>query len=273
MRIERASGFPEKGRTAILWLGQAGFWIETGQLSVLIDPYLSDSLARKYQGKPNDHRRMMPAPVEPDGLPRPDLVLLTHAHTDHMDPDTLAPLARRFPDVPFVVPRSKMSIARERIGGEAQLFGMDAGETLQPFPNLSITAFAAAHETLDKDDAGQHVFLGYGIATPAFRLYHSGDTIPFDGLSELVGAFQPDVALLPVNGRDARRLAAGIPGNLTLTEAVTLCREAAIPYLVPHHFGMFAFNTIDPEEIDAAARAAQDIRIERPQVGEMIMLA
>lgn len=271
MQTERRAGFPARGARGIGWLGQAGFWIETGRHGILIDPYLSDSLARKYVGRANDHRRMMPVPVEPAALPRPDLVLITHAHTDHMDPDTLAPLARRFPDVQFVVPRSKMSAAAERIGGDARLVGLDAGETLRPLRDLTITAFPAAHETLEKDDAGRHVFLGYGIAAPRFRLYHSGDTIPFDGLVETVSGFRPDIALLPVNGRDAQRLAAGIPGNLTLAEAIALCREAGIPYLIPHHFGMFAFNTISPAEIDRVAETTHDVGIERPRVGEMIL--
>ncbi len=273
MRIERVEGFPQRGRPAIAWLGQAGFWIETGRHSILIDPYLSDSLARKYRGKANDHRRMMPVPVAPGHLPRPDLVLVTHAHTDHMDPDTLAPLAERFPDVPFVVPRARMSVARERIGSGANLIGMDAGETSAPFAGLTITAFPAAHESLERDEDGSHVFLGYGIATAGIRLYHSGDTIPFAGLAEAVSGFRSDIALLPVNGRDEDRLAAGIPGNLTLTEALTLCRQAGIPYLIPHHFGMFAFNTIDPDTIDIAAKAAKDVRIERPRIGETILLA
>lgn len=50
---------------AIHWPGQAGFWVDTGAHRLLVDPYLSDGLARKYAGKRFDHRRMMPAPVTP----------------------------------------------------------------------------------------------------------------------------------------------------------------------------------------------------------------
>lgn len=88
----------------IHWLGQAGFWIDTGAHRILIDPYLSDSLARKYAGQANDHRRMMPAPIAPEALPRPDVVLVTHAHTDHMDPETLGPLHCAFPISPSSCP-------------------------------------------------------------------------------------------------------------------------------------------------------------------------
>jgi len=270
MRIERRPGFPEPGRPGLFWLGQAGFWIETGAHRLLIDPYLSDSLAIKYAGKPNDHKRMMPAPVDVGDLPRPDLVLVTHAHTDHMDPMTLGPLRERFPDLPFVVPAAREAQARERIGAGASLILADAGEGLSPLPGLDLTVFPAAHESFDLDARGRHPFLGYGLGAGGLRIYHSGDCIPFDGLAGLLADFAPQIALLPVNGRDSARLAAGIPGNFTLDEAVAL--TSSLRYLIPHHFGMFAFNTIDPALIDRVAdtRSQGQMRLVRPIAGETL---
>jgi L-ascorbate metabolism protein UlaG (beta-lactamase superfamily) len=272
MRIERAPGWPAPGRPGIAWLGQAGFWIETGTARVLIDPYLSDSLARKYAGTPNDHRRMMPPPVLPEDLPRPDLVLVTHAHTDHMDPDTLGPLAARFPDLPFVVPASREEIARARIGAEARLIPVDAGDVIEPLRGLRLTVLPAAHEARERDGQGRHLFLGYGIAAGGLTLYHSGDCVPFEGLGAAVRALRPDIALLPVNGRDAARLAAGIPGNFTLEEAIDLARGAGAAFLIPHHFGMFAFNTCDVHAIDRAAAATRAPSILRPATGETLRI-
>ncbi len=263
-------GWPAHGQPGIVWLGQAGFWIDTGAHRVLIDPYLSDSLARKYQGQRNDHRRMMPPPVLPDDLPRPDIVLVTHAHTDHMDPDTLAPLARRFPDLPFVVPAARLDTARDRIGTGATLVGVDAGQVITPLPGLTLTVLPAAHETVERDTQGHHHFLGYGIRSGGITLYHSGDCIPFDGLVPAVHALAADIALLPVNGRDAARLSAGVPGNFTLPEAIALAHSAKIPFLIPHHFGMFAFNTLPEAEIDRAAEASTAPRIVKPTSGKVI---
>lgn len=256
----------------IHWLGQAGFWIDTGAHRILIDPYLSDSLARKYAGQANDHRRMMPVPIAPEALPRPDVVLVTHAHTDHMDPETLGPLCQRHPDLPFVVPTARLDVARTRIGAEARLVGVDAGETLEPVPGLTLHVLPAAHETFEQDAAGHHAFLGYALASGGLRAAHSGDTIPYPGQAERLRDFGVDVLMLPVNGRDATRLAAGIPGNLTLDEAIALARAAAAPCLVPHHFGMFAFNTLDPALIDAAATTCQVPVILRPEIGVGLQL-
>lgn len=266
MRVESIPGLPLPGEAGLFWLGQAGFWIETGRHRIIIDPYLSDSLANKYKGKKHSHQRMMPPPVEVNALPRPDIVLITHAHTDHLDPETLAPLHARFPDLPFVVPAACESVARERIGAEANLIPTDAGEALTSLPDLTIRVFPAAHEALERDADGRHRFLGYGITAGGLRIYHSGDCIPYDGLDDYIADFAPQVALLPVNGRDARRLANGIPGNFTLSEAIVQARD--IPVLVPHHFGMFDFNTIDPAEIDNAAATCERPKIVRPTAGK-----
>lgn len=270
MRLDRAPGWPAPGTPGIAWLGQAGFWIETGAARVLIDPYMSDSLARKYAGQANDHRRMMPPPILPGDLPRPDVVLVTHAHTDHMDPDTLAPLASRFPGLPFLVPAARLEVARTRIGASAQLVPVDAGARLEIVPGLRIDVLPAAHETLERDGDGRHVHLGYGISAGDLRFYHSGDCVPFDGLEPAVAALRPDVLLLPVNGRDALRRAAGVPGNFTLDEAVDLARHVGAGFLVPHHFGMFAFNTCEPAVIDRIAAATHRPRILRPVAGETL---
>ena len=271
MRLaEPVAGWLPPGRAGIVWLGQAGFWIDTGAHRILIDPYLSDSLARKYAGKINDHRRMMPPPATVEDLPRPDIVLITHAHTDHMDPDTLGPLSGRFPDLPFVVPAARLETARERIGAGARLVPVDAGERLEPLPGLWLEVTPAAHETLETDAAGRHVFLGFSISSGGVRLWHSGDCVPFAGLGGLLRRLRPDVALLPVNGRDPARLAAGIPGNFTLDEAIALAREAEVRLLLPHHFGMFAFNTCDVADIDRAAENPEGPRIVRPVAGTWI---
>jgi L-ascorbate metabolism protein UlaG (beta-lactamase superfamily) len=239
------------------WLGQAGFVITTPGHRLVIDPYLSDSLAIKYRATATPHDRMMAPPVTPAELGAIDLLLCTHHHTDHMDGDTLHLLVRLNPDLRIVIPRAALSLAKQRIGvGDDRLVGVDAGEAVEALPNVLITALRAAHETLETDNRGHHRFLGYCIETSSTRLFHSGDTVPFAGQVEEVSAFAPDCALLPVNGRSERLRAMGIAGNLTIAEAIDLCRACGIPAMIAHHYGMFAFNTADPEEIDKIAATA-----------------
>lgn len=270
MRIESNICWPTPGSAGLVWLGQAGFWIETGQHRILIDPYLSNSLAQKYKGAQNDHHRMMTPPCTIEDVPRPDIILITHAHTDHMDPDTLGPLYTRYPDVPIVVPVSKLEEAQSRIGNSATLIGADADETIIPIAGLTLTVFPAAHEERTYDDNGHDVFLGFGIESADLKILHPGDTIPFPGLFERICKFAPDVALLPVNGRDKARLEQGIPGNMTLGEAIELGRNT--PVIIPHHWGMFSFNTIDPELIVAAAIECTTSQIVLPACGKLLRI-
>lgn len=258
------------GPTRIFWLGQAGFAIFAAGKCVLIDPYLSDSLAEKYRGTERPHERMMPVPVAVADLPEPGIVLLTHRHSDHMDPGTLPGIARLFPGARFVFPEAERDEAARRSGldpVDPRLTGTDAGARIMLAPGLTLRVFAAAHETRETDAAGRHRFLGYGLETPDLRLWHSGDCVPFEGLVGDVADFAPDVALLPVNGRDPALTAAGVPGNFSLEEAASTARAVGAGSLLAHHYGMFAFNTCPPERIDAMAARRRDIAIIRAMTG------
>lgn len=252
---DKLAGGPGSG-VSLYWLGQAGFVIDAGGRRIVIDPYLSDSLAVKYRGTPHPHDRMMPSPVSCDALGAVDLVLSTHHHTDHMDGETLAALAARQPELRFVVPAASAELAMQRIGvGRERLVTVDAGQHLA-IDGIGIDVLRAAHETLERDDRGRHKFLGYGLSVSGRKILHSGDTIPFDGQEDEIRQFAPDLALLPVNGRSATLAQAGFAGNLSLAEAVRLAERCGIATVIAHHYGLFAFNTIAPASIDEAASTA-----------------
>ena len=255
---------PRERRPAFYWLGQAGFVLDTGPYRLVIDPYLSDSLAEKYRGRIYPHQRMMAAPVDPDGLGNVDLVLSTHQHTDHMDPATLQPLLAARPAVKLVTPRAAEAEALKRAAVTAdRLILIDAGERIEPLPGLFVTATRSAHETLERDEQGRYRFLGYLIEVGGLRVWHSGDTVPFEGMVAEVAELRPDIVLLPVNGRSAELLANGVPGNLALDEAIALARDVGAKALIAHHFGMFDFNTADPAAIDARVAETSSPRLYR----------
>lgn len=240
----------DKPRCAIQWLGQAGFLIRHGELSLLIDPYLSNSLAKKYAGAEFPHHRMEPPPVTPEGTGGIDLYLCTHRHSDHMDPETFPVVMNNNPEGQAVIPRALAEHAEKLGVNTRQLRLIDAGEKIE-FNNFGITVYAipSAHESIEKDKTGNHLFLGYVLDFKEFRIYHSGDCIPYPGLTAAVKEFKPNLALLPINGRDDFRRKRNVPGNFTIEEAVEICRAAGIPFLVPHHFGMFEFNTADMAKV------------------------
>ena len=243
-RWQRVRGFPGLAEeVSFAWLGQAGFLVRCGEGYFLIDPYLSDALAVKYRGTATPHDRMVPAPLQVEDLPGLTAVFCTHRHSDHFDAPTLRQIAARDPGCRFVVPCAERDFAIEQGLPAERVAGVDAGEELG-VGAVSVEAIPAAHESLERNAKGENRFLGYVFRLRGSTVYHSGDTVRFDGLSGLLTQKRVDLALLPVNGRGK-----GVPGNLMFSEAVELCRDAGIPQMVPHHFGLFAFNTVDPGEL------------------------
>lgn len=257
-------GAPPPEGLRFFWLGQAGFVIDIAGQRIIIDPYLSDSLAEKYRGTQRPHIRMMPPPIAPEAIAHVDLICCTHAHTDHMDPATLPKLLAANAGAKLLAPRAMCQQAIERSGGdEARLALIDAGESLRLAAGLSITATRSAHETLERDAEGNHRFLGYCIRSGDLSLWHSGDCIPFAGLANDVKKLKPQIALLPVNGRRPELSLNGVPGNFTLTEALDVARSIGARTLVAHHYGLFDFNTIDPDDIDRLAHRELAVQVTR----------
>ena len=215
----------DDGQVAVWWLGQAGFAVRAGSHTFLIDPYLSDSLAQKYKGKQFPHQRMMPVPVDPAALKGIDWVFSTHRHTDHMDPETIRSLARN-PGCHFFVPCAALDQAVAGQGLDLKKTTcVNAGQSLTLDHDISLSPIPSAHEELVVNSRGEHHFLGYIIRLGDIHIYHSGDCVPYDGLEEHLRNLKPDVALLPVNGRDDDRLSQNIPGNFHFEEALQLCLD------------------------------------------------
>lgn len=249
------------------WLGQAGFALRWRDQLLLIDPYLSDSLAEKYRNSELKHLRMMPIPVAPQAISGCSWYLCTHSHTDHMDAQTIRSL--ELASAPhYIVPRAEAGKGAARGIPQDRLVTIDAGEQQTLAAGITVAAIPAAHERLETDEQGAYRFLGYVISLGNVRIYHSGDSIPYPGLEESLAEQKIDIAFLPINGRDVVRLAKGVPGNFTIDEAIALCRAVGIPHLVGHHFGMFDFNTIDRAAAAAVLqRDAGDLLWVLPEIG------
>jgi L-ascorbate metabolism protein UlaG (beta-lactamase superfamily) len=254
---------PEDGTLHFWWLGQSGFLLKCGSFYALIDPYLSDSLTRKYAGTQKEHVRMTARCIDPARLGFVQLVAASHMHTDHCDPETLGPLARAAKlsgtRAKLLLPRSGLAMAKERLAGaEFDYIAIDATESVQVGP-LVIKAIASAHPTVERDGNGACLFLGYIIRLGNFAVYHSGDTLWHAGLMPQLLVEHPDVALLPINGNKPER---GVAGNLNGTEAAALAKACGASLAIPHHFGMFKFNTESPLEfISACGRLGQNHRV------------
>lgn len=243
------------------WLGQSGFLIKWVDTCLLLDPYLSDSLTKKYASTDKPHVRMTELVIDPSRLDFINIVTSSHNHTDHLDGETLIPLIESNPKLKMLIPAANRAFVSERIKCKTDWpIGIDTGQSVE-IQGFKFTAIPAAHESIDKDAQGRCLYLGYVVQFGEFTIYHSGDTVLFDGMADLLRPFNVDVAFLPINGRDPKR---GVAGNLDCKEAAELGKAIGAQYVVPCHYDMFEFNTVDVRYFEAEAnRLGQPYKVLR----------
>jgi L-ascorbate metabolism protein UlaG (beta-lactamase superfamily) len=243
----------------IWWLGQSGYLLQYKGKRALIDPYLSDSLTKKYASTDKPHVRISERVIDPALLPRIDLVSSSHNHTDHLDAETLIPILEKNPDCRIIIPEANRAFVCDRLKIDlGKPNGLNDGDEFKE-DWIRLKAIPAAHNQIDRDVNGNCHYLGYMISIASITIYHSGDTLLYEGMQDLIRQHAPHVALLPINGNDPARKVAG---NLSSNEAVNLAKECGIPYVVPCHYDLFAFNTADVNGfIELSRLAAQKILV------------
>lgn len=231
----------------LTWLGQAGFRIEVDGVRVVVDPWLGA----------HEDRLVPPPPLElaADAV---DWLLVTHEHLDHLDLPFLPVLLERSPGARIVLPAPLVPLVEDVVPG-ARVVPVQPHDVLA-LGGLPLRVVPACHgvEPADAYGDGSAVggrprFVGYVLGDER-RIYHAGDTIVTTELRDALAPLAVDVALLPINGRDAEREARGIVGNMDAQEAVALALEIGATSVVPMHWDGFAGNTVPPGSIvDAAA--------------------
>lgn len=235
----------------VWWLGQSGFLLQWQGKHVLFDPYLSDSLTIKYANTDKPHVRMSELVVKPELLDMIDIVTSSHNHTDHLDADTLKPLFKVNPGIKFVIPEANRDFVSDRCGISSHTpIGITFGSN-KMLDEFEFTGLPAAHNELKVNDHGHHLFMSYVVKFGDYCVYHSGDTLWYDGMEDLLSPFKIDVAFLPINGNKPERKVAG---NLSADEAARLGKKIGAGISIPHHYDMFEFNTADPLKFKTACQ-------------------
>lgn len=248
--VERAKKYPDQ--LHLWWLGQSGYLIQWQGQHLLIDPYLSDSLTKKYANTAKPHVRMTERVIAPERLDFIDVVTSSHNHTDHLDGETLIPLLQANPNLTVIVSRANVNFGAERLDiSPERLTPIRAKDAPLVIDSFSFEAIPSAHESLEQDERGDHRFIGLVIKIGTWTLYHSGDCVPYNGVAERLKHWKIDLALLPINGRDPAR---GVAGNFKAEEAVALAKEIDAGLIIPCHYEMFEFNTVSPEGFIHAAK-------------------
>lgn len=255
----------------IWWLGQSGFLIQYNGKHILFDPYLSDDLSEKYAHTDKPHVRISERVIFSGHLGMVDVVTSSHNHTDHLDYGTLIPLFAANWDMEFVIPEANRTFVLNRVGyglGRKQPIGLVDGQT-ETVDGFVFHGVPAAHNELERDAEGRPEFMGYVVEIGPYRVYHSGDTLWYDNIVDILRPFRVDVAFLPINGNKPERRVAG---NLDPDEAARLGRDIAAKLVIPHHYDLFEFNTADPADfVRACDQYGTPYRV--MQLGERVSLS
>lgn len=207
----------------VTWLGQAGLFIETNGKKIIVDPYLSDSVEKI---NPLNYRRVK---VDEDFFKiKPDIIVLTHNHLDHTDPETLKNYLDNYSNI--IVLASKNAWENVRSFGGNHNYVMFNAHTLWTESNIKFTAVKAEHS----DDYA----IGVIIDTGEKKLYITGDTLyNEDVLSDINEKI--DYLFLPING---------VGNNMNMTDAAKFAERINPEKVIPLHFGMF--DELNPNAFD-----------------------
>lgn len=254
----------DKNNFHLWWLGQSGYLLLWQGQKILLDPYLSDSLTKKYAGTAKEHTRISELVIDPALLKGISAVTSSHNHTDHLDGETLIPVIANNPGITFIIPEANRAFITDRIKSALDFpTGLSDGETASAGA-FTFTGIPAKHNELERDEQGRPKFMGFVISFGSWNIYHSGDTLWFDGMVDILKPFNIDVALLPINGNNP---ATGVAGNLDGKEAAELGKAIGARMVIPCHYDMFTFNTADPAWFADEAEKIQQPYTVLPQGG------
>lgn len=220
--------------SAFWWLGQHSFIVKLDKTILLIDPFLAEMDGRN-----------VPPLFAPEDATSVQLVCCTHDHLDHICPTAVSGLAKAT-SATFIAPRACEKRMLELGVPASRLVLLDDGEEISVH-NLKVNAIKASHEFFDKTPEGFFPYLGYVLESSGKTIYHAGDTVWWEGLQARLSKWSYDVALVPINGRDAKRYKEGIIGNFTYQEAADLLGGLEVKLSVPDHYDMFDANLGDPQ--------------------------
>ena len=212
-----------KGSVGVFFLGQAGFVLKCsdGQL-IVVDPYLSNCCERYFGFK-----RLMPCILDVGDLVF-DQIVISHAHYDHFDPDSIPSLMSG--GCTELIGALDTQAECERLGIQENVTYLACG-TVVVRGRMKVTGLPCDHGELAPDA------LGLMIEIDGKRIYMMGDTAYREDLLENFALHGVDLLILPINGAF---------GNLNEEEAAKVIKKLSPKLAVPCHYWNFAEHGGNP---------------------------
>jgi L-ascorbate metabolism protein UlaG (beta-lactamase superfamily) len=251
-------------RLTLSWLGHATVLINFFGVWILTDPALLVRVGIRVGPLTFGPKRCVAPALRTSELPPLDVILLSHAHMDHLDVGTLRRLGR---DVTVVTAAATADLLRpmrfrnvvEMGWGESRRFATAGGD-------LSIEAFRVRHWGARMRRDVHRGFNGYVLARNGRRICIAGDTARTSFTA--VGRTPTDVMVVPIGAYDP-----WIASHCTPEQAVEMANQARAQFVVPVHHQTFRLSREPMDEpIRRFRHALPEARLALSQVGETFEL-
>lgn len=241
------------GSVRLWWLCGAGFAFKNCKGRVVyVDPYLSDIMERQH-----GHKRVVPKPIAPEDA-RVNLVVMSHEHVDHLDPETIPVIAQNNPACRFAGPAGCSNGLTKAGVPESRRVLLEPDRKYE----LDEVTLHTAHADHGKSAPSA---LGFVLEFDGVRLLYSGDTSLEGAVFDALYALKPDVLLPCINGRW---------GNMDHLAAAEMTRRCRPRMVIPHHYWLFADQGGDPQAFaETCRKLCPDVQVLLPEVGKGVAIS
>lgn len=239
------------GELGVTFIGHSSFFVQIAGQNIIIDPNFARWLFVL--------KRLRQPGVQVDDLPPIDLVLVTHAHFDHLDRRSLRAIVqqtRRWHGKPpdIVVPHHVFDLVSDL--GFGDVMELDWWNSYR-HRGLTITHVPSRHWGARMLRDSHRGYGGYVLRDHRHSLYHAGDTAYFSGFREIGRRLAPELALLPIgayNPPSFRNV------HASPADATRAFLDLNARWMVPMHYGTFRLSHEPMEEplqlLEQEAKAA-----------------
>lgn len=222
---------PKEGVVRVTWIGHASFLVQFGSHAVIFDPNWAN-----FHGPV---KRQREPGLRLDNLPDLDLVLVSHAHFDHLHKKSLRKIKTK---EGIVVPRGSAGLV-SRLGFE-QIAEMKVWEERE-ISEMRVVHTPSHHWGARYGADVNRDYGGFLVGSGDRKVFHAGDSAYFDGFKEIGAREDICIALLPIGAYDAP---SGRDVHMNPEEALQAFEDLGAELMVPMHYGTFPLGNEDPEE-------------------------
>jgi L-ascorbate metabolism protein UlaG (beta-lactamase superfamily) len=254
--------WPDTGLHAA-WLGHSTVLLKIDGVTIVTDPVFSQRVGLNFGPMTIGLKRLVEPALRVKQIPRPDLILLSHAHMDHFDLPSLRALESKATRVVTAAKTGDLLRAK-RYGGVDELSWGEAAR----IGDVSVRAFEVNHWGARMRSDTYRGFNGYLIETPRYRIVFGGDTAVTPAFRTLRSTRRLDLAIMPIGAYNP-----WIRAHCTPEQALQMADDAGAELILPVHHQTFQLSrepAYEPIERLSSALAGTPERLALQEIGEEI---